>query len=250
MERKLPFRLPSRTAWRSAASAALAGFLAALLAQGGGGFGAFLALSAGLYGFALAAAGFRGIGRALFALAIVCGGALAAAPSALPPLLFGAIVAGLAFPLYFLAGSPGESRRIAGALFGVGFAFVAAFVLFSRNPAAGGALSPALAFLGFGAAIGFAASDDARQWDVLRVGKGKLVGAAVGLVALELAAILALLPLGAVRAAALVAITLFLVREGLRAAYRGEFRRPIAFTGLAVFYALAVLIFASVPWAP
>ncbi|MBI2278841.1 MAG: hypothetical protein HYU81_02155 [Candidatus Brennerbacteria bacterium] len=245
----LSFRLPSRTAWRSALSAAAVALF--VYWRGARGFGAvsFLALVLLLYALASRFSEWRGVRYSFLALAVMAAAffAPAVAGGTDVSVLFSgaarAFAAGALALLLFVSAAPrGDHRRIARRIFGTALPFFSSLAFF-LNPGF-------LSFTGFVAALALLVRDEAREWETLRVGSGKLVSAAVGLVGAEVAAFAALLPLGPTRAAVFVALVFLMVREGVGAAYRGWLRPALAFQGIAAFFAFSVLIFSSVSWTP
>ncbi len=85
----------------------------------------------------------------------------------------------------------------------------------------------------------FDAAPPRRAW-VLALG--------IGAVAAEFMVLLALLPLGFVDAAVLLALVLFLARDGLLRVLRGEPVLPYLFRELALFVVLTTVVFAVSRW--
>ncbi|MFH0806321.1 MAG: hypothetical protein V1885_01175 [Candidatus Brennerbacteria bacterium] len=240
MEKKLLFRLPSPTAWRSIASAAIFALLAYWLSAGGFGFGSFLFLAIVLYVLAFQFSEWRRVKYSLLALALALG-ALFTEELASLPTLAGACVAGALSVLLFMSStSSRDPRRTFQRVFGVALTFIASTLFF--------AYPTPFSFFVFAVVVALLTRDEALSWAALRVGEGKLIGAAVGFFGAEIATFVGLLPLGPVRAGAFTALVLLIAREGLGEAYQGGLRRNLMFHGLAVFFALSVLIFASAPW--
>ncbi|MDP3975154.1 MAG: hypothetical protein Q8P88_02640 [Candidatus Jorgensenbacteria bacterium] len=230
-------------------------FLARRSLSGGGGFGSFLILTVFLYALAFQFSEWRRVRSSLFALALLFGAVLHAAPALVTPFVAAVSVGVLGILGYAVALLQSDPRRLAVRVFGIATTFLASFALFSLPLVAGesaffgsGAAGVVVAFAGFAVVVALIVRDEARSWGALRVGKGKLLGAALGLGAAELAAFIGLLPLGPVRAAALTTLLLLLIREGLGEAYHGGLQRTLVFQGLIVFFVLGVLLFASTSW--
>lgn len=242
MDIRLPFRSPSRTTWQLTGSGVLVALVAAFLSAHGFGWGSFLVFTALCYALASRFSEWRRIGTSLFAFALVAGTMLAY-PDFLSPLAAGA-VAGAIATLAFAVGAPrADTRRITARVFVTALTFLAAFLLFDLTT-----LGVATRLLGFFAVCVLLAHDEIAGWNALRVGRGRLMSAAFGFFGVELAVFAGLLPLGTLRAAAFVALTLLFAREGLGEAFGGGLKRETVLQGLAVFFVLSVLLFASVPW--
>lgn len=176
----------------------------------------------------------------LYALILVLGTLFMRTTALFPPLA-DALTAGVLSSFLFLsAAARSDPRRIAPRVLSVMLTFLAALFLF-KDPSL-------VTFAVFALTVAFTARDEARLWSALRVGEGRLVGAAIALFGAELAAIAGLLPLGPVRTSVFMAFTLLMVREGLGEAYQGNLRPTLVFQGLAVLFTFSVLLFASVPW--
>lgn len=242
---KLPFRLPNPITWRLAGSGALVALLAYWLSAGAFGFGSFVFFAAVLYALALQFSEWRRVKYSLFALTLTLGtfflqGTLAPTTSWVHG-GFAAGISGALAVLLFISSTPHrDPRRTSARVFGVALTFFAA-TLFFASP------TP-LPFIMCAVVVALLTRDEALSWGALRVGEGKLIGAAVGLLSAEIIAFVELLPLGPVRAGALTAFVLLLAREGLGEAYQGGLRRTLVFQGFAVFFALSILLFSSVPW--
>ncbi|GEM_PF-2922947 len=241
MERKLPFRLPSQTAWRSSASALALALISLWLAAGEFGVGSFVLFALALGALTLQFSEWRRVRFSWYALTLVSGILFSrATPMLMAPWFEAALVGALSALLFLSAAALRDPHRIIPRVLTVTLTLLAAF-LFFRD-------SSWLTFAVFILVTALTARDEARSWGALRVGEGKLMGAAVALVGAELAAFIGLLPLGSARAAALAAFVLLLVREGLSEALQGGLRPVVLFRGLAVFFTCAVLLFASVHW--
>lgn len=237
---KLPFRLPSPITWRLAGSGALVALLAYWLSAGAFGFGSFIFFGAALYALALQFSEWRRMKYSLFALALTLGVFFMYDLASFPPVME-ALASGALAALLFISSTPHrDPRRTSARVFGVALTFFVA-TLFFASP------TP-FSFIMCAVVVALLTRDEALSWAAFRVGEGKLIGAAVGLLGAEIIAFVGLLPLGPVRAGAFVALALLLVREGLSEAYQGGLRRKLILQGLAVFFALSVLLFASVDW--
>lgn len=239
MEKRLRFRSLSPTAWRSLASGAAVALLSYWLAATGFGFGSFVVLTLALFVLAFPFSEWRTVQYSMVALALSLG-ALFSRTATSFPLIAEVLTAGALAALLFSAAAHRDPKRLASRIFSVALTFLAATLLFA-DPSF-------ITFILFVFVAALTARDEARAWAALRVGEGKLIGAALGLLGAELAAFMGLLPLGPVRAGALTACALLLAREGLGEAYRGGLQRTLVFQGLAVFFVISVLLFASVPW--
>lgn len=245
---KLPFRLPSRIAWRSAGSGLALALLAYWLASPVAGveatrsfgFGSFVLFVAALYALAFQFSEWRNARYSLLALAVTLGVFFMNGTAGFPAPLAALLVAVLGALMFSAAAPGGTGSRQAARALALSIVFLAAFLLFT-DPAP-------LVFAAFTVSVALLARDEVRAWSVLRVGEGKLIGAALALAAAELAAVAGFLPLGPARSAAFVTFALLIAREGLREAYHGGLRRELVFRGMVVFFALSVAIFAAVPW--
>lgn len=239
---KLPWRSPNPIVLRSAVSGGAVALLAFWLAGGGFGVGEFLALIAALSALAVSFSEWRRVGHSLLALALASAGLLAGSPASLPRLP-AALAVGFLAALLFLAASPfRDPRRLAIRTAGIAIIFLAALTFFT-NPVAP-------RFLMLAVTTALTVWGEARGWGALRVGTGRFLGVTFGFLGAELAVMVSLLPLGAVRSATLVALTLLLAREGIAEAYQGGLRHSLIAGGVAGYFVLAVLLFASVPWTP
>lgn len=237
---KLPFRLPSPITWRLAGSGALVALLAYWLSAGAFGFGLFVFFAAVLYVLAFQFPEWRRVKYSLFALALTLGASFMYNLASFPPVAE-ALISGALAALLFISSTPHrDPRRTSARVFGVALTFFAS-TLFFASPAP-------FSFIMCAVVVALLTRDEALSWSVLRVGEGKLIGAAVGLLGAEIIAFVGLLPLGPVRAGAFTALTLLLVREGLGEAYQGGLRGKLVFQGFTVFFTLSVLLFASVDW--
>ena len=240
MEKRLPFRFLSPTAWRSAASGVVVGALAYWLAAGAFGLGSFALFIFALVLLTLQFSEWRVMKYSLLALVVTLGILLSRSALPFPPVALAAAAGTLTLLLLVSAVPHRDPWRLAPRIFGIALTFLAALLLFAEPSF--------LTFMGFAVGTALLARDEVKAWSVLRVGEGRLIGAAVALIGSELAVFTGLLPLGSVRAAAFVTLSLLLAREGLGEAYQGNLRHELVFQGVAVFFALSVLLFASTPW--